>query len=284
MALPSSLPFRGPAADSRLGELLIDVLAVACGVGFALDLSQHAALCGTTWRRGDRGATNDMIASSLRLQAPWLAAARRAPRGEHKDVERTTMLMRAADEGCEQRVRELVAAGAPLDLDCERGAALQWAAAAGHERVVAALLDGKFEAGGSAGVPAECRVRVAGNCSAAPAAPARATGASIDLADHDGRTALMRACIFGHEGVVRTLLARGARQELQSIERGQTALHFAVSFDQSRIVELLCAAPGADAALAHKNRAGRTPLAYALWSGGRAGMVAALRARGAPAG
>ena len=35
--------------------------------GFAADASQCRALCGTTWRTGDRGATNDMIKQSLLL-------------------------------------------------------------------------------------------------------------------------------------------------------------------------------------------------------------------------
>ena len=44
--------------------------------GFALDVSQHVALCGATWRAGQLGATNDVMARSLAMQAPWAAAAR----------------------------------------------------------------------------------------------------------------------------------------------------------------------------------------------------------------
>ena len=41
---PAPAPFRGPAADSRLGELLLDALPLACAVGHALDLSHCLAL------------------------------------------------------------------------------------------------------------------------------------------------------------------------------------------------------------------------------------------------
>ena len=76
-------PFRGPAADSPLGERLIDVLPFVAENGFALDVSQHVALCGATWRRGQLGATNDVMARSLAMQAPWAAAARRTGREDY---------------------------------------------------------------------------------------------------------------------------------------------------------------------------------------------------------
>jgi hypothetical protein len=44
---------------------------------------------------------------------------------------------------------------------------------------------------------------------------------------------------------------------------------------------LLCAAPGAAAALALRNSAGQTPLGFAVASG-RAACAAVLRAHGAP--
>ena len=84
----------------------------------------------------------------------------------------------------------------------------------------------------------------------------------------------------GHEGVVRLLLARGARQELQGSD-GVTALHVAVNSDRPSIVELLCAAPGAAAALALRDSAGQTPLAMAVELD-YADCAAALRAHGAP--
>ena len=63
---------RGIVALRQPGELLIDVLPLACALGNALDLNHCIALCGATWRRGDLGATNDMMVISLRRQAQWL--------------------------------------------------------------------------------------------------------------------------------------------------------------------------------------------------------------------
>jgi ankyrin repeat protein len=82
---------------------------------------------------------------------------------------------------------------------------------------------------------------------------------------------------------VRLLLSRGAKQELQD-DWGYTALHSAVSGNRPAVVALLCAAPGAAAALALKTDAAhysRTPLAPAI-NFGRAACEAVLRAHGAP--
>ena len=79
---------------------------------------------------------------------------------------------------------------------------------------------------------------------------------------------------------MRFLLARGARQEPQD-SGGLTALHWAVHDNHLSTVELLCAAPGAAAALALRDRQGRTPFALAIQYG-HAACAALLRARGAP--
>jgi ankyrin repeat protein len=89
----------------------------------------------------------------------------------------------------------------------------------------------------------------------------------------------MSASFKGHEGVVRLLLARGARQELQG-SSGFTALHVAVKHDHAGTVALLCAAPAAAAALALRSKTDRTPLAMAV-THGRAACEAVLRAHGA---
>ena len=74
------------------------------------------------------------------------------------------------------------------------------------------------------------------------------------------------------------LLARGARQELQD-ERDRTALRVAVNYNRPSIVELLCAAPGAAAALALRDKEGATPLICAVCDGsGSERLVAALLA------
>ena len=58
---------------------------------------------------------------------------------------------------------------------------------------------------------------------------------------------------------VRALLAHGARQELQN-RRGWTAMHFAASNGDAGMLELLCAAPGAAAAIALRSKRGRSAL------------------------
>ena len=90
-------------------------------VGFAAEVSQHVALCGTTWHRGDRGATNDMLVQSLRLQC-GAREARAAERGGFelprlgRLIARSTQLIRAAATGDLQRARRLIQLGANLDL------------------------------------------------------------------------------------------------------------------------------------------------------------------------
>jgi hypothetical protein len=164
-------PLRGPAADSPLGELLLDVLPIAFRHGHALSLHRMRGPCGLTLReraapggavatpygvgelverraaadgvrvvrlawatlythervdeRGFRGGAADAMARALEAQAPWLRAARRAPRAPRErtllqrdpgrwvgEVEGTTSLMCAADAGNGTRVRELLEAGA----------------------------------------------------------------------------------------------------------------------------------------------------------------------------
>ena len=260
----AAAPFAGPAADLRLGELLLDVLPIAAAVGFAADVSQCVQLCGVTWRRGDRGATNDMLVQSLRLQcgASEARAARRedfailTPDMQHMR-EATTQLIRAAILNNLPRALQLIQLGAPLDVVEETWgySALHLASWLGHEHVAKALLDGKYEG----------------------------RGATIDLRSVSGMTALMRASSRGHEAVVRLLLSRGAKQELQNSDG--TALHHAVrGGDHHGVVALLCAAPGAVAALALRKSTfvgSFTPLTHAIRRG-RPACEAVLRAAGAP--
>ena len=58
-------------------------------------------------------------------------------------------------------------------------------------------------------------------------------------------------------------------------------MHRAVYHNRIEVVKLLLAAPGASDALKTKDYANRTPLKVAI-DGGRAMMVALLRAAGAP--
>jgi ankyrin repeat protein len=262
-------PFRGPAADSALGEAFLDALPFVAAVGFAADVSQCVQLCGMTYRAGDRGATNDMLVQSLRLQC----GAREAREAEREDfvlraedpsdglnegdvTKGTTQLMRAAIFNNLPRVLQLIQLGAPLDLvDETRGwSALHWACFWGHEHVAKALLDGKYEG----------------------------RGATVDMRSKYRSTALHSASFRGHEAVVRLLLSRGASQELQNW-LGFAALHRTVCGGHTNIIALLCDAPGATAALALKTIGlfgSKTPLAMAIYRG-HAACEAVLRAHGA---
>jgi ankyrin repeat protein len=244
------------------------VLPLVAAEGFAADVSQHLALCGTTWRRGDRGATNDMLVQSLRLQcgAREARAAGReefvtpVPWGEVETFEGTTQLIRAAALNNLPRALQLIQLGAPLDAvgDNVNGfsySALHWASRMGHELIVKALLDGKY----------------------------KGRGAAVDSRSVSGWTPLSQASYEGHEAVARLLILSGAKQEHQDDE-GYTALHNAVLNDHLGVVTLLCTSPGAAAAFVHETSdtdSAETPLAFAI-ERGRAACAAVLRAHGAP--
>jgi hypothetical protein len=244
------------------GEDFLDVIGVVSSVGYAADVSHCRELCRLTRDIVQRGDVADMLAQSLRLQC----GAREARAAGREDFSTpspwvgfrargTTQLIRAAILNNLPRVLQLIQLGAPLELGdtwfCS--AALDWAASLGHEHIVKALLDGKYEG----------------------------RGAVVDGRNKQGTTPLMSACMWGQEAAVRLLLLRGAKQELQDNE-GDTVLHIAVDRGHTGIVELLCSAPGAAAALALKNSTGETPLGLALIHGERADCVAVLRAHGAP--
>ena len=323
-AAGASAPFRGPAADSPLGERFLDVIAFVSANGFALDARPARFVCGLTFRLGTRradgsvdragfrGGTADVIDCALRLQAPWLEAARRAPRERSAmlsvrelflpSADHTTNLMRAAEAGDEVRVRELLAAGAPLRcVDSLLGkSALHLASEQGSACSVAALLEadaagdminaqdstgntplvlasehgreGAVRALLARGARQELRNSYGGTAlhmassnghSGVIELLCAAPGVKVDAANNKGRTPLIRACLYGHESAVRALLAQGARQELQG-QHGETALHWAAKGGHAGVVELLCAAPGAALALALRDSEGNTPLACAL--------------------
>jgi len=92
----------------------------------------------------------------------------------------------------------------------------------------------------------------------------------------------MYASFNDHEGVVRLLLARGARQE-QLAHDGRTALHCAAMLGFAATSSILCDAPGGDATLSLARKDGRTPLDVAE-RGGHSDCAAMLRARGAKRG
>ena len=256
------------------GEDFLDVIGIASSVGFAADVSQCAQLCRLTRNIVQRGDVADMLAQSLRLQcgAREARAARREDFLRHaKDVnddddeddvvEGTTQLIRAVILNNLPRVLQLIQLDAPLDLVDETWgwSALYWASRGGHVHVAKALLDGKYEG----------------------------HGATVDVRDARGFTPLMFASQTGDDEVVRVLLSRGAKQDLQDYKR-RTAVHHAVMYNRASVVALLCSAPGATAALAQKATMGvhyLTPLGFALLLVGqgmdRADCIAVLRAHGA---
>ena len=144
---------------------------------------------------------------------------------------------------------QLIQLGATLDVidPSWRLSALLWASNLGHEHVVAALLEGKYK------------------------------GADVDQVC-SGVTALEMASAFGRVGVVRVLLARGAKQVRPG--KTDTAMHLAAYHNHIEVVKLLLAAPGASDALKTKH-GGCTPLKLAI-DRGYAELVALLRAAGAP--
>ena len=225
-------PFRGPAADSRVGELFLDVIGLVAAMGFAADVSQCVYVCGLTFRRGDRGAINDMLIQSLRLQC-GAREARAAVREDftHERVQyylrKTTQLMRAVILNNLPRVLQLVQLGAPLDtLDSDMNySALGCACRFGFEEIASALLDGKYEGGGAMFLD--------------------------NNGPEDECTPLAQACEHSQVGIVRLLIARGARVD-PTDSYLETALHIAVKSSPPEIVKLLCSAPGWITALRRK--------------------------------
>jgi cytohesin len=214
-----------------------------------------------------RGARQDFQDSGGKTALHWAAdrgfasvvellCAAPGARVDAVDSKGRTPLILASLEGPEGAVRALLARGARQELRGGDGrTALHNAAFGGYARVVELLC-------------------------AAPGAP-------VDAQDSDGWSPLMIAGRNGHEGAVRALLAAGARQELQD-SRGEAVLHHASRSGHASVVELLCSAPGAAAALALRDKAGRSPLAalrrfgsFGELAARQAACAAVLRAHGA---
>ena len=193
--------------------------------------------------------------------------------------------MRSVVAGDEQRVSELLAAGAaPCSVSGDAYTALHYAALTGRTEIAKLLCAAP---GGAASLalcdkygntPLSLAVWQGGGSEGLVAAllEADASGATFDTQNMRGSTALACASENGYEGAVRLLLAHGARQELQN-EDGHSALHLAAIKSHVGVAKLLCAAPGAAAALALRNKIGDTPLALAVVDGGgNEALLAAL--------
>ena len=286
-------------ADSPLGELLLDVIGLVAARGYAAEVSHCLRLCGLTWRRGDAGATNDMIASSLRLQcgAVEARAARREDFAwgaadswysleaddEDRLVAGSTQLIRATILNNLPRALQLIQLGAPLELaDASRErSALGWACALDREHVARALLAGKFA---GAGARVDAGPALVAACQRGHESIARLMlleqGASPDARDADGDwTALIAASASGSEGLVRLLLGRGA-DVAQLSTLGRSALHAAAGRGRATVLELLLAAPGTDAVLNTRLYGTTTALKNAI-DLGHGDCARLLRARGA---
>jgi len=242
------------ATAAAAGERLLDVLPIVAAAGSACEVSHCLYLCGVTFRTGNKGATNDMLAKSLERQC-GARAARLAGRLEvfvepntGIVVRGTTQLTRAAMLNNLPRVLQLVQLGEPLELEDGGngdGTAMDSACRLGHEHIVRALLDGKYERGSDGGACGDGGGGGGGG---------RGSGVDVNIRGASGHTPLIWASMRGHEGVARLLVARGANLRLRTYYGGWTALHFAVFEDRPGAVAVLCAAPGAAAAFAIKSR------------------------------
>ena len=179
----------------------------------------------------------------------------------------------AGHEGREDTASALLRRGARQALQSRRGAsALSFAVLNDHERVVRALCaaPGADEAAvaldGSGRTPLVLAVERGREALVEVLLQRPGECGDVDLPNAFGRSPLMIACLDGRARAVRALLAAGAAQELQD-GNGDCALHFAVHSGHAAVVEALCAAPGARAALALRDSDGRTPLALAVEDG-----------------
>ena len=103
------------------------------------------------------------------------------------------------------------------------------------------------------------------------------TGATLDLADKDGWTALMKAAEAGHEEVVGTLLAQGAAVNEQDKTGGWSALMKASEKGHLEVVRKLL---DAGAAIDQRDWGGFTALMKSAWMG-HEGVMRLLLASGA---
>ena len=287
----AALLFAHGAPESTAAELAAGATAAAVAVArarvFGSDFDPDTPLCAAS-AAGDESAVAALLSSDAAgtmIDAP--------------DNYGASPLICASFGGHEGVVRALLARGANQELQSKNGStALRCAIKEGHAGVVAQLCDARGAATVLALRDKQGRTPLCAACLEGTNAvisallAADALGTTVDVPDSNGSTPLAHACFRGNEATVRLLLSHGAKLELQDI-LGCTALHRAVWCDFPGILVLLCSAPDAAAALALRNRSGRTPLALAMMPntemfsfGGetidRSACADVLRAHGAP--
>lgn len=176
----------------RLSERCLDALFIAAQsekgrTGFAEDLKWCAGLCRATWNE----------------EALWsgLVHVRRGPKAR-------THLMFAARHGDVERVRWLLARGAPVELRNANGVtSLMYASIGGSAEVIRVLLE---------------------------------AGANVNAVNISGWTALHQACFKGELQAVKVLLAFGASVNATTI-KGWSPLHKAAEKGHVHIIRELLA-------------------------------------------
>jgi len=280
---------RKTSAGAALGNMLIDVLPIAFETGHALDLSQFRGLCAATWRKGDKGATSDVMLCELHLQVPHIVRWRHMPWGAPRPPLRPrsdssfvlvpdSALNKFIRETNEIRIRTLIAVGAPLNsvgtselppllLACRLAAACTGesrALAQGYyvNRHAPALLDPT-----AAELAAALRI-----VKMLLDGKYEGRGADVNQRGAGNRTALMDVCAEDGENnlkLVKMLLSRGAKQDLLDFG-GATALHAAAQAGSARIIAALHGHPGAVGAFRiaarswDRSHGDRTPLGVAV--------------------
>jgi hypothetical protein len=111
-ATAAPAPFRGPAADSVLGERLIDVIGIVAAMGYVAEVAYCPYLCGETYRKGDTGALLSLSCEHdhYDIVRPLLA----------RGASGSAQLIHALRRGDRSFVLQLVQLGVLLEDTCRR--------------------------------------------------------------------------------------------------------------------------------------------------------------------
>jgi ankyrin repeat protein len=189
-------------------------------------------------------------------------------------------LVTAAKEGDRAAVQSLLSNRAKGGVTGAEGTgALVWAASRNDKDMTDLLLRAGANAKAANEFGATPLYAAAEQSDPAMAEKLLAAGADPNMAIMSGETPLMAAAGRGNVDTVRALLKGGANPNAQEAMGGQTALMWALSKSQSRVVEELVN-HGADVQLASKT--GFTPLMFAAQQGDAASTKILLSAKARP--